>query len=66
MPISAPAIFDLYNKNMGFVDLHDQHCSDLKINEGGKKWTSAVLKRIISSALKNGLAIHNIVICQII
>lgn len=59
--VSVPSVFSLYNSCMGFVDLQDQHCSDLEINIGGKKWTWAVLKRFIQMALSNGLITYNLV-----
>lgn len=51
--IDFPAAFSLYNKTMGGVDLHDQHCSDAKINIKGKKWTWVVFCRVISASISN-------------
>lgn len=39
------------------MDLHDQHCSDLKIQIKGKKWTWAIFKRIIEASLSNAYII---------
>lgn len=55
--ISFPQVFQTYNKNMGGVDLHDQHCNDLRINSGSKKWTWAVFRRIIEASLSNAFVI---------
>ena len=59
--LNFPGAFKIYNQYMGGVDLHDQHCSDMKLQIGGKKWTWAVLCRIIQSALTNGLILYNMV-----
>lgn len=61
IPINFPKTFEVYNKFMGGVDLHDQHCSDLEIHIGGKKWTWSILRRLIQSSLTNGLVIYNMV-----
>lgn len=60
-PITFPKAFKTYNKFMGGVDLHDQFCSDLRTNIGGKKWTWVVLCRLIESSLTNGLILYNMV-----
>lgn len=58
--IEFPQAFAVYNLNMGGVDLHDQHCSDLKIHVKGKKWTHAVFNRIIESSLSNAFIIWKV------
>lgn len=60
-PIEFPAAFNIYNKFMGGVDLHDEHCSNLRIHIGGKKWTWHVLCKLIESSLANGLVLYNLV-----
>lgn len=59
--VEVPAVFKLYNQHMGLVDLQDQHCSDLQIHIGGKKWTWVVLKRFIQMALSNSLILYNLI-----
>ena len=58
--IVFPRAFAVYNKFMGGVDLHDQHCSDLRPFIRGKKWTWAIC-RFIQSSLTNALVLYNLV-----
>ncbi|OXU17580.1 hypothetical protein TSAR_003955 [Trichomalopsis sarcophagae] len=51
--IPFPMAFSLYNRNMGGVDLHDAHCSNLLPIIRAKKWTWAVLCRFIQSSITN-------------
>lgn len=56
---SFPQAFSMYNKNMGGVDLHDQHCNALSPSIRGKKWTWPLFCRLIQSAITNATVIHN-------
>ena len=55
--IDFPKSFSVYNDCMGGVGLHDQHVSDLKINMKTKKWTWAILRRILEASLSNAYVI---------
>lgn len=56
---SFPQAFLKYNKNMGGVDLHDQHCNALSPSIKSKKWTWPLFCRLIQSAITNATVIHN-------
>lgn len=58
--IYFPQGFKAYNKSMGGVDLHDQHCNDLRINVSSKKWTWAVFRRIIEASLSNAFVLWSL------
>lgn len=58
--ILLPRAFALYNKTMGGVDLHDQHCNDLKIDIHSKKWTWYIFLRIIEASITNALVVWNL------
>lgn len=51
--IDFPHVFSVYNKTMGGVDLHDQHCSDLNIKVKSDKWTWAIFRRVIEASISN-------------
>lgn len=46
---------------MGGVDKHDEHCSNLMPFIRSKKWTWAMLMRLIQSSLTNATVLYNIV-----
>ena len=58
--IPLPRGFVLYNKTMGGVDLHDQHCNDLKIDIHSKKWTWCNFLRIIEASISNATVLWNL------
>lgn len=58
--VNFPFAFSVYNQNMGGVDLHDQHCSDLKIHVKSKKWTWAIFKKIIETSISNSFIISKL------
>ena len=60
IPIAFPRSFKIYNKCMGGVDLHDQHCNDVKIEVKGKKWTWTVFLRAIEIAISNATVLYNL------
>lgn len=48
-----PQVFAVYNRTMGGVDLHDQHCSDVNVKVKSDKWTWALFRRIIEASISN-------------
>lgn len=59
--LSFPNMFSKYNKNMGGVDLHDQHCNATYPSVRGKKWTWCLFLRIIQASIVNATVLHNYV-----
>lgn len=57
--ISFPYMFSKYNKNMGGVDLHDQHCNASAPSIRGKKWTWCLFLRIIQASITNATVLYN-------
>jgi len=57
--IDMPAAFNIYNKFMGGVDIHDQYCNKVLPSMRSKKWTSSIFMRLIQSSLTNSLIIFN-------
>ena len=55
-----PQAFDIYNKCMFGVDLHDQHVSDGNMRNTRKKWTWAVFLRIIEASISNASILWNL------
>ena len=58
--IAFPQAFQIYNKCMYGVDLHDQHCNDVKIEMKSKKWTWSVFLRIIEISISNATVLYNL------
>lgn len=59
--IPFPKAFTLYNKFMGGVDLYDAHCSNLMPCIRSKKWTWAILMRLVQSSITNATVLRNLV-----
>ncbi|XP_058799929.1 piggyBac transposable element-derived protein 3-like [Phymastichus coffea] len=57
--VHFPCAFHTYNKFMGGVDLHDNHCNNVLPIIRSKKWTWVVLIRLIQSAIVNALVLYN-------
>lgn len=57
--IPFPRAFKFYNQFMGGVDLHDGHCSNLMPPIRSKKWTWAILIRLIQSTITNATVLIN-------
>lgn len=54
-----PKVFEIYNKYMGGVDLHDMHCNNLLPCIRSKKWTWVIFVRIIQSSITNAVVLYN-------
>lgn len=54
-----PRVFQIYNKYMGGVDLHDAHCNNLLPSIRSKKWTWVIFVRLIQSAITNAVVLYN-------
>ena len=59
--INFPNAFQLYNKFMGGVDVHDGRCNYAMACIRSKKWTWIVFIRLIQSAIANAVVISNYV-----
>lgn len=59
--IPSPSAFGYYNKFMGGVDQHDYYCSNMMPCIRSKKWTWAILMRIIQASITNAAVLKNIV-----
>lgn len=59
LPIEFPHLFTKYNKHMGGVDLHNQHCNDIIPCIRSKKWTWCLFLRIIQASISNVLVLRN-------
>ncbi|XP_058810657.1 piggyBac transposable element-derived protein 3-like [Phymastichus coffea] len=57
--ILFPQAFSMYNRYMGGVDLHDQHCKALTPTIKSKKWMWCLFVRLIQAALTNSTVIYN-------
>ncbi|XP_058809867.1 piggyBac transposable element-derived protein 3-like [Phymastichus coffea] len=57
--ILFPQAFSMYNRYMGGVDLHDQHCNALTPTIKSKKWMWCLFVRLIQAALTNTTVIYN-------
>ncbi|XP_058789591.1 piggyBac transposable element-derived protein 3-like [Phymastichus coffea] len=57
--VHFPCAFHTYNKFMGGVDLHDNHCNNVLLCIRSKKWTWVVLIRLIQSPIVNELVLYN-------
>ncbi|XP_058802842.1 piggyBac transposable element-derived protein 3-like [Phymastichus coffea] len=57
--ILFPQAFSMYNRYMGGVDLHDQHCNALTPTIKSKKWMWCLFVRLIQAALTNSTVIYN-------
>lgn len=57
--IFFPYAFHAYDKFMGGVDLHDNHCNNLLPCIRSKKWTWVVFIRLVQSAIVNALVLYN-------
>lgn len=58
--IQFPYAFSAYNRFMGGVDVHDQHCCKLLPALRSKKWTWVIFMRLIQAAITNSTVLHNI------
>jgi len=54
-----PQAFSVYNKTMGGVDLHDQHCNALMPCIRSKKWTWCLFMRLVQASLANATVLWN-------
>jgi len=54
-----PNALQLYNKFMGGVDQHDNHCNNVAPGIRSKKWTWTVFSRLIQAAITNATVISN-------
>lgn len=54
-----PNAFTAYNKFMGGVDIHDQHCNKVLPMFRSKKWTWVILMRILQASITNAVVIYN-------
>ena len=59
--VNFPNAFQLYNKFMGGVDVHDGRCNYVAPCIRSKKWTWTVFIRLIQSAIANAIVISNYV-----
>lgn len=57
--IHFPNVFSQYNKKMGGVDLHDQHCNAVLPAIRGKKWTWCLFVRLLQMAITNATVLYN-------
>ncbi|GAB1867782.1 PiggyBac transposable element-derived protein 3-like [Camponotus japonicus] len=57
--INFPNAFKIYNKFMGGVDLHDQHCNKLAPIVRSKKWTWVIFIRLLQAAITNATVLYN-------
>jgi len=57
--IQYPNAFTNYNKFMGGVDVHDQHCNRLLPIIRSKKWTWVIFIRMIQSSITNATVLYN-------
>lgn len=58
--IEYPNVFSYYNRKMGEVDLHDQHCNAVMPVIRGKKWTWCLFLRLIQASLTNATVLYNL------
>jgi len=56
-----PNAFAIYNKYMGGVDQHDNHCSNLMPSIRFKKWIWVILLRLIQASITNATVLKNLV-----
>lgn len=59
--VPFPHVFSTYNKFMGGVDMHDQHCNRVLPGIRSKKWTWIPFIRIIQSSITNATILYNVV-----
>ncbi|XP_046590227.1 piggyBac transposable element-derived protein 3-like [Neodiprion lecontei] len=58
--VQFPNAFRAYNRFMGGVDLHDQHCNKLLPSIRSKKWTWVILMRVIQASITNATVLYNL------
>ncbi|XP_066590837.1 piggyBac transposable element-derived protein 3-like [Prorops nasuta] len=58
--IEFPYAFSAYNRFMGGVDVHDQHCCKLLPSLRSEKWTWVIFLRLIQAAITNVTVLYNI------
>jgi len=56
-----PNAFQVYNKHMDGVDIHDQNCSRVLPMFRSKKWTWVIFMRLIQAAVTNATVLWNTV-----
>ena len=59
--VDFPNVFSKYNKFMGGVDIHDQHCNKFLPSIRSKKWPWVLFLRIVQASLTNALVLYNTV-----
>lgn len=59
--IPFPNVFQVYNKYMGGVDVHDGRCNYASPCIRSKKWTWIVFMRLIQASIANAVVISNYV-----
>lgn len=57
--IDFPEVFSHYNKKMGGVDLHDQHCNAVLPAIRGKKWYWCLIVRLLQMSITNATVLYN-------
>ena len=58
--LQFPYSFSAYNRFMGGVDVHNQHCCKLLPALRSKKWTWVIFLRFIQAAITNAAVLYNI------
>ena len=57
--LDFPRAFSVYNKYMGGLDVHDQHCNKVLPIIRSKKWTWVIFVRCIQMAITNATVLFN-------
>ncbi|OXU31734.1 hypothetical protein TSAR_007911 [Trichomalopsis sarcophagae] len=57
--LDFPRAFCAYNKNMGGLDIHDQHCNKVLPIFRSKKWTWVIFMRYIQMSITNATVLYN-------